>query len=407
MKVCHIARDIRASGGGEVVKQVSLKMAKQGITVVVITDTASVDLGPGIRIVETPFGDRLLKWMPTSRTGWLLRHLAQIVVFTVMSSLIGGWFRFKGFLVFNHNCESLVGQVLVMHNVFSAEFSARSLSLPQRLKALANPVRLLRISKEILLSRPKFGKILISVSEGAKGDVEALAGGSQRVRVIENGVDIERFGQSADLEVPSVVTDWKRAADILHTILFIGHEWKRKGLDELIAAMTDLPSNFGLVVVGGTSQNRELYDHKIAQLGIGERVFFAGEWPDVRPFLAGADIFCLPSHAETMPLVALEALAAGVPIVLTPECPASALIVEGLNGAVTGCVPREIALAIERSVNVASEKASSVRIKGTVDRYDWDIVASGYIEVAADLIHSAPRSAFRDKGDELESGTNR
>ncbi|BCW37363.1 glycosyl transferase [Arthrobacter sp. StoSoilA2] len=407
MKVCHVARDIRASGGGEVVKQVARKMAQQDIEVVLITDTPSLDLGDGIRTIETPLGAKLLEWIPNSRSGWLLRHTLQIAVFTIMSSLIALRFRWLGFLVFNHNCESLVGQVLVMHNVFSAEFAARPLSRVQRIKALANPVRIMRISKEILLSRPSFGRLLVSVSEGARPDVERLAGGSDRIYVIENGVDVRRFGQSNDLEVPLLVSDWKRASGIDHAILFIGHEWKRKGLDELLIAISALPSNCGLIVVGGTSQNRQLYDRKITELGIEPRVLFAGEWADVRPFLAGSSIFCLPSHAETMPLVALEALAAGLPIVLTPECPASGLIVEGLNGSVTNCIPLEIAQAIERTLSLGGGEANSEKIRSTVYQYDWDTVAKGYVDLVAEFCRSARGPASRSSTQQLEARNRR
>ncbi|WP_263422267.1 glycosyltransferase family 4 protein [Arthrobacter sp. StoSoilA2] len=382
-------------------------MAQQDIEVVLITDTPSLDLGDGIRTIETPLGAKLLEWIPNSRSGWLLRHTLQIAVFTIMSSLIALRFRWLGFLVFNHNCESLVGQVLVMHNVFSAEFAARPLSRVQRIKALANPVRIMRISKEILLSRPSFGRLLVSVSEGARPDVERLAGGSDRIYVIENGVDVRRFGQSNDLEVPLLVSDWKRASGIDHAILFIGHEWKRKGLDELLIAISALPSNCGLIVVGGTSQNRQLYDRKITELGIEPRVLFAGEWADVRPFLAGSSIFCLPSHAETMPLVALEALAAGLPIVLTPECPASGLIVEGLNGSVTNCIPLEIAQAIERTLSLGGGEANSEKIRSTVYQYDWDTVAKGYVDLVAEFCRSARGPASRSSTQQLEARNRR
>src|SRR5207248_7230096 len=54
-----------------------------------------------------------------------------------------------------------------------------------------------------------------------------------------------------------------------------------------------------------------------AQSGIGQRIIFAGQVTDVRPFYAMSDAFVLPSHTEGSPNVLLEAMAARVPIVAT------------------------------------------------------------------------------------------
>jgi len=53
------------------------------------------------------------------------------------------------------------------------------------------------------------------------------------------------------------------------------------------------------------------------QLGISDAVIFAGHQSDVRPFYALATLLALPSHSEGSPNVALEAMAAGVPVVAT------------------------------------------------------------------------------------------
>lgn len=381
LKICHIARDIRASGGGEVVKQVAHHQAMQGVQVVVITDSTDVDLGPAVKILRTPLGQILLDWVPNSRAGWVVRHAAQIFTFTVTSSAVAVALRLRGFTIFNHNCESLVGQILVMHNVFSAELAARPLSRKQRFVALLNPIRFVRIVKELLLSRSVFGKILVSVSEGARSDVENLAGGSDRVAVIPNGVDVDKFSESSSLRIPDFVKAWKRD-DIHRVILFIGHEWKRKGLDELLIALSLLPADYGLIIVGGASQNQNLYKSKSDDLSISRRVLFAGERMDVRPFLAAADVFCLPSHSETMPLVALEALAAGLPIVLTPQCPASDFIIEGVSGAITSGRPQQIADAVQRTATIVSTASDIVRIKETVSEKGWSSVAREYSELA-------------------------
>jgi glycosyltransferase involved in cell wall biosynthesis/SAM-dependent methyltransferase len=55
--------------------------------------------------------------------------------------------------------------------------------------------------------------------------------------------------------------------------------------------------------------------HDVETLGLGNKVHFLGAKPDVTPYLAGADIFLLPSREDPFPLVALAALASGVPVI--------------------------------------------------------------------------------------------
>lgn len=389
LRICHVARDIALSGGGEVVKQVAKNTARTGIPVVVITDTPDVDLGPGVVIRKTPFGGRLLNWCPSGRLGWTLRHALMIFVFTVTSSYIAANYRVRGWVVFNHNCESLVGQILVMHNVFSAELVERNLGTLGTIRAMMNPVRAMRICKELILSRGLFNRRLVAVSEAAKAQVVRLAGEEDRVSVIANGVDIHRFSKVDLLSNPLEGEEWRRVNGIEYVVLFVGHEWKRKGLDELIEAMTLLPDNFGLMVVGGRTQDLTAYSMRTDVLGVSKRVYFAGEQSAIESFYALADVFCLPSHYETMPLVALEALAAGRPVVLSQECPAIDYIVPGLNGAVSSHKPTDIAACIAEVLVYGAKPGNRREIRRSVQHLGWDVAANAYVAAAYNVYSNA------------------
>jgi glycosyltransferase involved in cell wall biosynthesis len=67
-------------------------------------------------------------------------------------------------------------------------------------------------------------------------------------------------------------------------------------------------------------------------LGIEQHVIFCGQQLDVRPFLGAADVFTLTSNNETFSIAALEAMAMGVPCVLTDIGGAHEMIVDGKNG---------------------------------------------------------------------------
>jgi glycosyltransferase involved in cell wall biosynthesis len=102
-------------------------------------------------------------------------------------------------------------------------------------------------------------------------------------------------------------------------LLFLGNLLQRKGIADLLHALADLPgAPVALTVAGGGAV--ETYRRMAANLGIADRVHFTG-WVDqasVRTLLAAADALALPAYDEGLPLVILEAMATGVPVICTP-----------------------------------------------------------------------------------------
>ena len=104
-------------------------------------------------------------------------------------------------------------------------------------------------------------------------------------------------------------------------LLFVGNLSVRKGVPELLRALALAPlatMPLRLTLVGGGDVNGH---QAIAQaMGLGDRVCFAGwtEQTQVARLMSEADLLVLPSHDEGLPLVILEALACGVPVVCTP-----------------------------------------------------------------------------------------
>ncbi|MFN2516127.1 MAG: glycosyltransferase [Pyrinomonadaceae bacterium] len=104
-------------------------------------------------------------------------------------------------------------------------------------------------------------------------------------------------------------------------ILAVGRMSREKGLLDLVSAVGELRRlnpelKFKLVIVGDGPE-RERVERLAAELDISERMVLAGHVDDVRAFYALAHVLALPSHSEGSPLVLLEAMAAGVPIVAT------------------------------------------------------------------------------------------
>jgi glycosyltransferase involved in cell wall biosynthesis len=101
-------------------------------------------------------------------------------------------------------------------------------------------------------------------------------------------------------------------------LLFVGLLVRRKGVHDLLEAMARAALPPGVVLqVAGDGPERAALGAMAARLGLQDRVEFLGFRSDVPRLLAEADAFVLPSAMEQQPLVLIEALGAGKPVVAT------------------------------------------------------------------------------------------
>jgi glycosyltransferase involved in cell wall biosynthesis len=138
---------------------------------------------------------------------------------------------------------------------------------------------------------------------------------SEKIRIVENGIPLHLFKKPADVNSKT----GKR-------FLFVGRIHPEKGMDELIDAFSQILQihpDAELRIVGGEKVARfdkqEIYLNKCSGLGISERVIFTGQLTgiDLVKQYFESDVFVLPSHAEGMPLVLLEAMASSLPCIAT------------------------------------------------------------------------------------------
>jgi glycosyltransferase involved in cell wall biosynthesis len=154
---------------------------------------------------------------------------------------------------------------------------------------------------------------------------------------IHNGVDSVRFDPArAESNARDIRRELSLPSDA-RIILLVASLWEYKRHDDALLALqhgrSRLPQNTFLLLVGGGTAERVTFLKRRAQsLGIAERVVFCGKQNDVRPFLRAADIFTLTSDSETFSIAALEAMAMGVPCVLTDIGGAREMVTDGGNG---------------------------------------------------------------------------
>jgi glycosyltransferase involved in cell wall biosynthesis len=123
------------------------------------------------------------------------------------------------------------------------------------------------------------------------------------VRVVHNGVTDDEFQ-------PIVVS--QGASDLL----FIGELRMLKGVDVLIAAIRQLAEEGRKVTatIVGDGPDRAQFERAVRKHGLGEQVQFVGAKPARQAFSLGR-LLVVPSRAESLPYIVLEAAAAGVPMI--------------------------------------------------------------------------------------------
>ncbi|CAN7627008.1 glycosyltransferase [Caulobacter sp. LjRoot300] len=118
-------------------------------------------------------------------------------------------------------------------------------------------------------------------------------------------------------------------------IVAAGRLHPKKGFDVLVAALALLRDD-GQVLdceIAGEGDERARLEGLIAQRGLQDRVRLVGWRDDVPAFLATGDVFAFPSHQEGFPLVLLEAMAVGLPVVSSAISGPVEMIADGVDGA--------------------------------------------------------------------------
>jgi glycosyltransferase involved in cell wall biosynthesis len=391
---------VDAGGQNVHVAALSSALARSGHEVTVYTRRddpdlpARVPLAPGVEVVHVDAGpaervpkDDLLPFMPALAKG-----------------LAADWERVQPDIVHGHFWMSGVASLDAARRVLSP----RPLPVVQTFHALgvvkrrhqgaadSSPAERERL--EPWVGRTVDG-VLATCSDETR-ELLALGVPGASIAVVPCGVDIDRFRPAGPAE--------PRGRP--HRILSVGRLVQRKGVDLVITALARLAAegrtDVELVVVGGSGGTSDIRDdpevrrlEELArQLGVADRVHIRGQVPqaELPRLLRSADaVVCAPWY-EPFGIVPLEAMACGVPVVVSAVGGLTDSVVHGETGL---HVPPRDPDAIASALTALFDDAPLRRRLGragrrrTESRYSWDRVAADTADAYRQTIRTAAHGA--------------
>jgi len=234
---------------------------------------------------------------------------------------------------------------------------------------------------------------IIAVNERLKDEIVAKwSTPRSKVTVVPNGVDTHAFHQgrrkTADLRA-------KYGIEGMYC-LFVGQLRSRKGVDSLLKAFSEIDDSSIKCVVVGDGPEWGRLQKLVDDLKLRRRVLFTRSVPfeDLTNLYAGAEFFVLPTVAEGSPLVVLEALASGLPVVSTTVSGIPEIVKNEQNGFT---VPPRDVHALAESMRLLIEdaelraKMSENARRNTIESFSWNAVAKKTLSVYRKAIEDKSR----------------
>ncbi len=215
------------------------------------------------------------------------------------------------------------------------------------------PTELFSVERFNLARKVAHADLVVCISDFTRSQLMYLTEPDHwaKLHVVHCGADLSRYPLEPPRTGPGLV------------VLSVARLAAQKGLDVLLSAVKAVAESgvdVQLVLVG-EGPLRERLRRRAQRLGIADQVVLAGAvgQDEMAGYYAGADVFCLPSFAEGVPVVLMEAMASGRAVVATRIAGVPELVEEGVSGLlVTPGNADELAAAIKRLASSPRERES-------------------------------------------------
>jgi glycosyltransferase involved in cell wall biosynthesis len=217
---------------------------------------------------------------------------------------------------------------------------------------------------------------------------EALGLSGDKVSVVPNAVGSGRyrFPDPKEREVARKLFHLPQAATV---VLFAAALQPEKHAETAIHALTELPAQFRLLIVGDGPQIHEV--RQLAEEIAPGRVVLAGQLEDMRPVYWASDVIVLPSEGEGLPAVLIEAALCGVPAVASTSGGNADIVLDGVCGRLVAPADHSQLATMVREVAEQREAMGKAAAARCSDMFDFQKVAESW----ATVLDRVPRPTGR------------
>lgn len=350
---------VRSDGQGRVMVELARALVEAGHRVSVYTHRLEEELMPLVR----------------------LHHLARVPGPQLLDDLVLVATASRALRAADHDVTVVMGTCAVPRSpfVYEAHFSQRGW---RRTWVRSNrPGLYHRAHSRIteLLERALVQRAALVVACAPAVGHDVAAGPSPPVVVVPNGIDLDELSPVAR-ETKEEARAGLRVPTDVFVVAFLGeYSTNRKGLTPLLRAISVGPCDEHLVVAG--QGPRRALERQVDDLGVRDRVHLAGFVPAPMVY-ACADVVAVPSYYEPFSMVALEAAASGLPVIVSSGVGAGPLLGGGALTVSHPPQPAELRTAIDR-VRAAPDMAAAMGAAGrrAAEGLTWDVI--GPVAVAA------------------------
>lgn len=366
MRIAFLVHDYhRAGGHSRYVAELASRFARKH-EVHVFANRIERDGATGIQFHTVP--------------AWRANALTTVLTFAVPVTLqIGrgfdivhsqGFCGFRGNVLTSHICnrawhlalQKLEGGVTLRESVFNAVATTLEHTIYR-------------------FSRPG---AVVAVSKRVAQDVVQFYHCPSRIQIIPHGVDLQLFsGANRKTWRDEIRSQYGLTASEF-VFLYVGD--LRKGASRCIRALSQLEQGRLLFV---TRSSFSSYQRQVEEAGLAGRVFFLGPTNYVEKMYAAADALVLPTPYDAFAMVVSEAMASGLPVIVSREAGASELLEHPVNGLLLDDVTNIPELAghmgsLAKDPSWAAELGRAAR--KSVESMSWDSIAERTMSVYEELV---------------------
>jgi UDP-glucose:(heptosyl)LPS alpha-1,3-glucosyltransferase len=207
-----------------------------------------------------------------------------------------------------------------------------------------------------------------------------------KIHVIYSGVDTVAYHPNLKARHRVALRERYGIPQDAPLFLYVGSGFERKGLAALLQAFAQLPPQAHLLIVGKDKKEKH-FQALAARLGLTQRAHFAGGQQDVKPYYGTADAFVLPTLYDPFPNVALEAMAAGLPVITSTKSGAAELVENGKNGYVVDALDiAGLSAAMTQLLAPALTAQMGAAARLTVEPYNLEVMGEKLVGLYRKLL---------------------